>query len=104
MPTFTAACVGMHFRGAAAVQTAAALEEGTIVTLEREPENPHDYNALKVFVGDFFIGYVDRMVAAWISPLLDEQPPDEARTTARVVGHEQRGKNLHPLLEIVVDE
>ena len=92
-------CVGMHFRGATAVEAAAALEAGDTVTLEREPENAYDAYAIKVMLAEIHIGYVERGQAAWISPLID----DGAAATATVTGHETRKNNVHPVLEIVVE-
>lgn len=99
MPTFpNVAVVGMHFRGGGAKDVAAALNPGDAVRLEREPDNAYDSYAIKVFVEDLHIGYIERGQAAWISPYMDEGE----EPVAIVVGHEQRGKNLHPLLDINV--
>jgi hypothetical protein len=41
-------------------------------TLIREPENPHDPNAIKVTVaGVVFLGYLPREIAAELAPLID---------------------------------
>lgn len=92
-------CVGMHFRGAAAVDVAANLEVDSSVNLVREPENQYDAYAIKVLVEDIHIGYIERGQAAWISPLMDEG----GTATATITGHETRKNNVHPLLEIVVE-
>lgn len=92
-------CVGMHFRGAAAVDVAATLEPGDVVTLDREPENAYDAYAIKVMVADIHIGYIERGQAAWISPLMDEG----GTATATVTGLETRRNNVHPVLEVVVE-
>lgn len=42
-------------------------------TLEREPENEHDANAIKVNVGDQHIGYIPREVAEQFAPLMDKE-------------------------------
>lgn len=98
-------CVGMHFRGPAARDVAAALTPGDTVLLEREPDNAFDAYAIRVLVPDgdeppFHIGYIERGQAAWISPLID----DGATATAEVTGVEQRKNNLHPVLVIHVSE
>ncbi|HLP67278.1 MAG TPA: HIRAN domain-containing protein [Rhizobium sp.] len=64
--------VGMHFRGPDAKEAAANLEPGQELRLEREGDNPHDFNAIKVFFADLWIGYVERAQAAWIAPNMDE--------------------------------
>lgn len=92
--------VGMHFRGGGAKDVAAALEPGDTVRLEREPDNGHDAYAIKVFVEDMHIGYIERGQAAWISPLIDEG----GVATARVTGHEEVKRNVHPLLSIEVTD
>lgn len=93
-------CVGMHFRGGAAKDIAASLSVGDTVTLEREPENAYDEYAIRVLVGPEHIGYIERGQAAWISPLMDEG----GTATAFVTGHEERKRNLHPVLRIEVDD
>jgi len=99
MPLFpSVAVVGMHYRGGGAKDVAAALNIGNTVRLEREPENSHDAYAIKVLVEDMHIGYVERSQAAWIAPYMD----DGLEPTALVIGHDQRGNNLHPLLDINV--
>jgi hypothetical protein len=38
----------------------------------REPENPHDPNAIRVALfGEFFLGYIPKDVAAHLAPLMD---------------------------------
>lgn len=65
--------VGMHFRGAEAVEYASALQPGDKLFLEREPENIHDQNAIKVNTeGGMHLGYLERGQAAWISGWMDE--------------------------------
>ena len=99
MSTFSnVACVGMHFRGAAAVQAAAALSEGDTLDLRREPDNAYDSNAIQVYLEDLHLGYVERDQAAWIAPLIDDGGTAEATVTSL----EQRGKNIHPILTIEV--
>jgi hypothetical protein len=100
MTTFpNVACVGMHFRGPAAVDAAAQLEPGSTLTLIREPDNAFDAYAIKVMLEDLHLGYIERGQAAWISPLLD----DGSEATATVTHIEQRGKNHHPILTIEVE-
>ena len=42
-------------------------------TLVREPDNPHDPNAIKVtIVGAIFLGYLNREIASELAPLMDE--------------------------------
>lgn len=97
MPTFhNVAVVGMHFRGREAVDAAAQLSAGTILRLEREPDNKYDYNAIKVHFEDMFLGYVEGSQAAWIAPHLDVS----AAFKCIVIGKETRRNNIHPLVVI----
>lgn len=101
MTTFSSvACVGMHFRGALAVETAAALEPGALLTLEREPDNAYDAYAIKVMLNDIHLGYIERGQACWISPYMDEG----GEPTCTVMRLETRRNNVHPILEITFDE
>ena len=39
--------------------------------LVREPENPHDANAIRVEVAGYLMGYVSRQIARWLAPQMD---------------------------------
>ena len=65
--------VGMHFRSAEMVEYASALQGGEELSLEREPENQFDQNAIKVLTdGGAHLGYIERGQAAWISGHMEE--------------------------------
>jgi hypothetical protein len=50
----------------------ATVEGGEKVHFEREPDNPHDPNAIRVENEDFAkVGYLPRQAAAWLTPLID---------------------------------
>lgn len=50
----------------------AEVNPGERVALERESENPHDSNSIRVESPDFApVGHVPRKVSAWLAPLLD---------------------------------
>ena len=97
-------CVGMHFRPAQAREIASALEPGNTLQLEREPENPHDPNAIKVIYDldgePVHIGYIERDKAIYIADEFDAVGSATATVTAMV----SRGRNLHPLLTIEIAE
>lgn len=105
MPKFPdVKCVGMHFRGGDAVALAASLEEGEVLRLERETDNAHDGNAIKVFFESTHIGYVERGQAAWIAPLMDEGGAVTATVTRIEDVPNARGKvTQHPVMLINVD-
>ncbi|MBR2836716.1 MAG: single-stranded-DNA-specific exonuclease RecJ [Coriobacteriales bacterium] len=48
------------------------LHEGDMLSLIREPQNPHDSNAIKILNGQGTqIGYIKRLIAAAIAPRMD---------------------------------
>lgn len=73
---------------------------GETLSLEREPENPYDENAIKVLYDldgeSLHIGYIAKEDAAFIAPHLDEG----SEFVTQVFDFETRGRNLHPLLKI----
>jgi len=59
----------------------------------REPENPHDPNAIRVALfGEFFMGYIPKDIAAHLAPLMD---------AGRVFDAEYVYVSRHPLHEMV---
>jgi hypothetical protein len=65
--------VGANHMSLSAADACIALEEGAPVILVREPNNPHDGNAIKCL--DLFgreMGYVQREVAAIVARWMDE--------------------------------
>lgn len=93
--------VGMHFRGPDAKEAAASLEPGTMLRLEREPDNQYDPNAIKVFFESLWIGYIERGQAAWIAPLMDEGATPTCTVTEVREIEAGRKTNLHPIVSIV---
>ncbi len=47
------------------------VNTGEKLMLEREPENRHDSNAIKVMNGSGRIGYLNRQDSIWLAPLMD---------------------------------
>lgn len=93
-PTFpNVAVVGMHFRGQHAIAWAEAIQPGTEIFYEREPENPYDSMAIKVLYNLQHVGYIERNQAAFIAPWIDSG----TEFSCTVTGVETRGKNIHPL-------
>lgn len=69
-----AAVRGTQFRPIEAKAFVNTCEDGVVLTLQREPENPHDANAIKVLSPDpeaIHIGYIAKEIAAEIAPLMD---------------------------------
>jgi len=62
-----------------------SLKDGVELTLEREPTNPRDKNAVKVIYNGFHFGYIEKDVAVVLSALMDEGRKTTA-TITRVFG------------------
>ena len=88
--------VGMHFRGAEAKATVAAFEPPVALRLEREPENPYDANAIKVYYGDQHIGYIEKSSAAFIALDMDAG----IQFTCTVEGFHEANKNTYPVCTV----
>jgi len=57
--------VGMQYHDA-------VIRPGEGVNLEREPDNPHDANSIRVENPDFLpVGHIPRRISGWLAPLLD---------------------------------
>lgn len=52
----------------------AAMSPGTAVTLVREPQNPHDKNAVAVYVGAQRVGYIPKKQNLVLAKFIDDQP------------------------------
>jgi hypothetical protein len=52
--------VGTKYRGRGAVVALGQLRKGEALELRREPDNPHDSNAVAVYHGSDHLGYVPR--------------------------------------------
>ncbi len=61
----------VHSNLAGLEYTSAQVHVGDKLMLEREPENPHDKNAIRVMNGRERIGYLNRQDAVWLAPLMD---------------------------------
>jgi hypothetical protein len=68
-----------------------AAEPGRPLELRRDPDNPHDPNAIKVLAGGEQVGWVPRGVAEVLAPALDAGEPFSA-----VVLREQRASPRDP--------
>ncbi|MFZ2654073.1 MAG: HIRAN domain-containing protein, partial [Victivallales bacterium] len=61
----------IHSHLAGLEYTFAQVQAGEKLILEREPENKHDSNAIKVMSGNERIGYLNRQDAFWLASLMD---------------------------------
>ena len=63
--------VGANFRPSDARALIPNLQIGDTVTLVREPENPHDSNAVAIMIDDTLVGYIPRVDNALIAQFMD---------------------------------
>lgn len=84
--------VGAYHRGPEAEAMTEALLPGDELSLEREPANQYDPNAIKVLLRETHLGYVARQTAAFMALYMDEGH----KFSARVIGRSGR----YPLLEV----
>ena len=91
--------VGVSFEGRQTV--VAQLREGEKVLLVRDPHNPYDRNAVKVVLqnGQQF-GFLDRYLAATISPQLDHY----GSPVSELMGGFYPGSNLGVLVQFELPE
>jgi HIRAN domain len=88
---------GLHVSGVAGARhhaealAGAALAPGDRLELRREPDNPHDANAIAVHGGGAHLGFVPRELAAELAPELDAGRPWSA-----IVLREQRDSPRDP--------
>lgn len=77
---------GVNFRPIEAKSLVMEMEEGHVLSLLREPENPYDTNAIQVIdpESQIFIGFVAKEVAAEIAPLMDEGIEFDCRAGMRL--------------------
>jgi hypothetical protein len=95
-PTFEeVAVVGMHFRpnGKAIVES---LIAPCSFDLEREPFNPYDGFAVKVLYDGEHIGYIEKQVAMFLAPWLDQG----AVYTCIANDFRQNRNNVHPIVTL----
>ena len=65
--TFTTHVAGVSYRR----EQVSKCYEGQPVTLIREPSNPHDKNAIRVYAGGGQLGFISRDEAKTMAPFID---------------------------------
>jgi hypothetical protein len=89
------------FRSEARREACERLIDGDRVSLEREPDNAHDANAILVFSeDDCELGYVPRVEAALMAPLLDSGA--EAEATIRRLWETPEDQHIVPILVVTI--
>jgi single-stranded-DNA-specific exonuclease len=74
------------------------LRPGAELTIVREPENPHDPNAIAIYYGHLQIGFLNRKMAAHIAPLIDAGARYRA-SVASVTGGGERHRGVNVRIE-----
>jgi single-stranded-DNA-specific exonuclease len=95
---------GVSFEGRQDV--IAGLRAGAALELRREPENPHDPNAIAVHYGNLQLGFFNRQLAAHLAPVIDGGTRYRARvasltgpSTSSGQGSERRNRGVNILVE-----
>jgi hypothetical protein len=66
---------GLSYRPAEAKQAVDELEIGDPITLERDPGNEYDFNAVQIIVDEVFIGFIPKADNSEIASHLDAGKP-----------------------------
>jgi single-stranded-DNA-specific exonuclease len=86
--------VGVSFEGRQ--DTIAGLRVGTDLTLQRQPDNQFDPNALAVYYGALQLGFVRKEIAKHLAPLIDGGARYRARIESLTGGGDRnRGVNIY---------
>jgi len=92
-PQFHTKIVGVSFEGRQDV--IAGLRAGEVLELRRQPDNPHDRNAIAVHYGNLQLGYLKKGIAVHVAPLIDGGARYRARVASLTGGQEKhRGVNI----------
>jgi len=97
--SITTKVVGVTFSGRQGVVR--KLHPGEILTLNKEPTNPHDPNAIKVLrkTGEQ-VGYINRELAKKISWWFDASWFTHYAEVIEIIGNEKRGQSLGVIIKI----
>ncbi len=88
---------GVSFEGRQDV--IAGLRAEAELRLERQPQNPHDANAIAVCYGNLHLGFVNKALAAHIAPLIDAGARYRARIASLTGGADGRHRGVNILVE-----
>jgi len=86
--------VGVSFEGRQ--DTIGGLRVGTELDLRRQPENPHDSNAIAVYYGALHLGFIRKEIAKHLASPMDSGARYRARVESLTGGGERhRGVNVY---------
>jgi single-stranded-DNA-specific exonuclease len=93
---------GVSFEGRQDV--IAGLQGGASLELARQPDNPHDRNAIAVHYGQLQLGFFNRRLAAHIAPLIDAGARYSARVASLTGGSSTVGGDFkHRGVNVVIE-
>jgi single-stranded-DNA-specific exonuclease len=81
---FNTKLAGVSFEGRQDI--AAGLRSGTVLELQRQPDNAHDPNAIAVFYGRLQLGFLNRKMAEKLAPLIDSDGRRYAAEVTAITG------------------
>jgi single-stranded-DNA-specific exonuclease len=96
-PRFHTKIAGVSFEGRQDI--IAGLRAGAPLELRRQPENPHDANAIAVHYGNLQLGFFNKRLAAHIAPLIDAGARYRARVASLTGGTEAKHRGVNILVE-----
>lgn len=70
---------GVQFRPTSSQKLLKELEVGDELTLELEPTNQYDANAVKIISGEEHLGYVPKKFSAEVSAMIEVEGPDSVQ-------------------------
>ena len=83
-PRFHTKIAGVSFEGRQDI--IAGLRADVVLELRREPDNPHDPNAVAVHYGNLRLGFFNKKIAAHLAPLIDAGARYRARDASLTGG------------------
>ncbi len=96
-PRFHTKIAGVSFEGRQDV--IAGLRAGAELELRREPNNPHDPNAIAVHYGALQLGFFNRKMAAHLAPLIDAGARYRARIASLTGGSKEKHRGVNIFVE-----
>lgn len=73
--TIPTVLVGGNFKGAVAIDAMSRMTTGSVIKLQREPDNPKDPRAVACYFLNTHVGYIPRQTNPRIAEALDRGAP-----------------------------
>jgi HIRAN domain len=98
----TCSIVGQKFRGLDPYLP--GIESGTTITLVREPDNPHDKNAVAVWIGTTHVGYLPSKDNPPIAAYMDSKARTDDASNTMTATFRRSPNSAYPQCEIVLPD